>query len=222
MELSNKMPISVDMIIYINSLSSKSLNAPKVLRMYERAYKGLSSSTSTFLISIDFWVKFICSKNKGHFVDQLLTEVSSKNISLEVQQKTVIESEVHGFFTVSIKIYTENIFLFIEIVGYLLPERLGLFFIGYSHEQHHLNLKNGDPLLFNFNELVIKDVLPYGTILKLNIDNRAAEIIQYLDLSDKDCAELFIIILKLFSLHENFLIQIINRCFTTEKKMRMK
>lgn len=215
-ELASKMPISVGMLIYFNSLKNKSPNVQNCGKMYEYVYKGLRTSISTFLVSIDFWVKFFSTKNKEQFVDQILTEVLSIFISLDEQQRLEIEGEVYGLFSVLIKNYSENIYLFIKNSGDLLPKRLGLFFIRKLHDQYLIILKSGLPTVINFNELAFKDVLLNGTILELSNDSRAVDIIQYLDLSDKDCAKLAIRIIKKFDLSEDFINHIIEKSFTNK------
>ncbi|KAK6089841.1 hypothetical protein P3W45_001189 [Vairimorpha bombi] len=217
-ELSSKMPVSVGMLIYFNSLKNKSPNVQNVQKMYEYVYKGLRSSMSTFLISIDFWVKFFCTKDKEQFVDQILTEVLSIFISLDEQQRLEIEGEVYGLFSVLIKNYSENIFTFIRNSGDLLPKRLGLFFIRKLHDQYLIILKSGLPTIINFRELVFKDVILNGTVLELDNDSRAVDIIQYLDLSDKDCAKLVIRIIKKFPLSESFINRIVEKSVFTGKE----
>ncbi|WUR03493.1 exportin-1 [Vairimorpha necatrix] len=211
-ELSSKMPISVGMLIYFNSIKNKSPNTPNVTKMYEYVYKGLRVNMSTFLISLDFWLKFFLMKNKDQFVDQILTEVISIFVSLDENNKSEVESEVWGFFNVLIRNYTERAYLFVKTNGDRLPKKLGLFFIKKLHEQ--LKYKP----YFKFSDLNFQDAVLRGTVLELCSDERVLELIEYLDLSDKDTAKLCMRVINKFPVSEMFLNKIIAQCYCPGKE----
>ncbi|KAF9764838.1 hypothetical protein NGRA_0210 [Nosema granulosis] len=211
-DLASRMPIMVGVLLYFNSLKNKYSEVSNVNQMYEYIFKALRHDLSSFLVSVDFWTKFFGKKHKEAFVEHIMGEVLSIFVNLEDEQKNEVEGEVYGLFNVIIKNYPQEVFNLLKVNCSFLPKRLQLFFIRKIHERILFNTKNGIPTNFSLCELNSNDPIVTATIMVFNNDPKVVDMINCLDLFDKDSAKLVIRILDTFSLPQETISGLIDRC----------